>query len=315
MSPGNVFFLVFGPGYLRVYNAAGANVFSSTVKGDGASAIPWTSLTVSKVSFAVAAGSQLSIYIAYADGAPNNVPQVLTWYGVSQTSTWTLATYAETVHGSGQKRTIFSRVSPQNITMLPSGTSGAIQIQFSAPVLSAGMVGTRMSFCGRQILITSVTNSELGSAYCEEPLPGGQALPAYAGPNLPSLFNIGDEVKGSISGAVGIVRGYEYYGAFSYLSVQLIPTSSGAIVGFNNGTYDKVFGDVVAGPSGSMTITPGGAGQPALHRVLRGLPGGAARRQAHAFRPRVHGGRDGWRSDHLYPMVAPYNPLRSSPRS
>ena len=57
MSPGNVFFLVFGPGYLRVYNAAGANVFSSTVKGDGASAISWTGATVGNVSFAVAAGS------------------------------------------------------------------------------------------------------------------------------------------------------------------------------------------------------------------------------------------------------------------
>lgn len=263
MLPGNTFFLVFGAGYLRVYNAAGANVFSSTVKGDGATPIPWTAATAGKVSFAVAAGSQLSIYIAYADGAPNNVSQVLTWDGVSQTSTWMLATFAETVHGSGQKRTIFSRVSPQNITMLPSGTSGSIQIQFSAPVLSAGMVGTRMSFCGRQILITGVANSQNGTAYCEEGLPNTQALPFNFGTNLTSLFSIGDEVVGSISGASGIVVNFDLGGTFPYLIVQLIPNSSGAVTGFYGGVFSTATGDIVAGPQGSANINPGGPGQPA----------------------------------------------------
>src|ERR1700683_4069830 len=56
MSPGNVFYLVFGNGYLRVYNAAGTQVFNSVVKGDGSTAIPWTNATVKNVWFVVAGG-------------------------------------------------------------------------------------------------------------------------------------------------------------------------------------------------------------------------------------------------------------------
>src|SRR5882724_9945126 len=46
MSAGNVFYLVFGNGYLRVYNAAGTQVFNSTKKGDGSTDIPWTTASV-----------------------------------------------------------------------------------------------------------------------------------------------------------------------------------------------------------------------------------------------------------------------------
>src|ERR1700676_3181422 len=104
MSPGNTFYLAFGNGYLNVYNAAGAQVFTTTTKGDGVTAIPWTSATVKNLVWAQSAPPQLVIYIAYADGAPANVPQILTWDGVSQTSTWTLTTFTETVLGSGQKQ-------------------------------------------------------------------------------------------------------------------------------------------------------------------------------------------------------------------
>ena len=114
MSPGNIFYLIFGNGYLRIRNAAGTQVFNSTKKGDGSTNIPWTTATAKNVSFVVAAGTLLSIYIHYGDDAPLNVPQVLTWDGVSQTSTWTLATYAETIAAGGQKRTLFYRISPQN---------------------------------------------------------------------------------------------------------------------------------------------------------------------------------------------------------
>ncbi len=73
MAPGQIFRLVFGNGYLSVYNAAGTRVFNSTVLGDGSTNIPWTSATVRAIRWDVA---QLSIYIAYADGFPANVPQV-----------------------------------------------------------------------------------------------------------------------------------------------------------------------------------------------------------------------------------------------
>src|ERR1700733_13179390 len=90
MSPGNVFFLVFGNGYLRVYNAAGTQVFASTKKGDGSTNIPWTTATVKNISFSIQSGAARAIFISYGDDAPVNVPQVLSWDGISQTSTWTL---------------------------------------------------------------------------------------------------------------------------------------------------------------------------------------------------------------------------------
>src|ERR1700746_1646071 len=49
MSPGNVFYLVFGNGYLSVYNAAATRVFNTTVKGDGSTAIPWVTATLSNI--------------------------------------------------------------------------------------------------------------------------------------------------------------------------------------------------------------------------------------------------------------------------
>lgn len=249
MSPGNVFYLVFGAGYLRVYNAAGTQVFATTVKGDGSTAIPWTLATVQNVSFVVAPGSGNAIYIAYADGFPNNVPQVLSWDGVSQTSTWTLATFAETITAGGQKRTIFYRVSPPNITMLPSATTGSITIQFSAPILSAGMVGTRMTFGGRQILITGVTDSENGTATVEEPLPEGMVIALTAGET--SRFNIGDEIIGSISGANGIVTGI--LASSNYLYVQLLATTNGVLY-FQ--ASDLIIGS--GGEGGIVSVTNGG---------------------------------------------------------
>ena len=235
MSPGNTFFLVFGAGYLRVYNAAGANVFSSTVKGDGASAIPWTSATAGSVTFAVAAGSQLSIYIAYADGAPNNVPQVLTWDGVSQTSTWTLSTFKETIVGIGKKRTIFARISPQNVSMLPSNVTGYISIMFSQNILVAGMVGTRMAYCGRQILITGVSDGMHGSALVIEPLPPSQYLTEAS---TSGIFNLGDEIKGASSGATGIV----------------ISTPSQQVLDFDS-VANFLVGDLIRGASSGATGT------------------------------------------------------------
>ncbi len=201
ISPGNKFFLAFGSGYLRVYNASGAQVFATTVKGDGVTPIPWSAQSAQKLTYAIASWS-LSVYIAYADGFPNNVPQVLTWDGVSQTSTWTLATFAPTIEASGQKRTLFYRLSPQNITMQPSATTGNINITFSANVLEAGMVGAYMTFCDREILITGVSSGTSGTATVIEPLPPAQQL---AVTSQSGTFNIGDLLIGANSGANGIV--------------------------------------------------------------------------------------------------------------
>lgn len=152
MSPGNKFFIVMGTGYLRVYNFAGARVFNSTVRGDG-TAIPWTATSARQ---AVIAQNKLDIYIAYADGFPANAPQVLTWDGVSQTSTWSLVNFSEAFFG-GQKQTVFDRLSPANVTLNPTaGTGETITTVSQAGVFTPASIGTRVSYCGRQAIVTGI---------------------------------------------------------------------------------------------------------------------------------------------------------------
>src|SRR6516162_3522983 len=142
MPGGSVFFLNFAAGAISVFSSAGAQVFTAStihrVPLDAGFAIPWTANTLGGIVWAQIGKT---IYIAYPDGAPNNVPQVLSFDGVS---TWTLAPYVETLNvGSGQKRTPFYRISPPNITLVPSATTGNITVTASSAVFSAGMVGTR----------------------------------------------------------------------------------------------------------------------------------------------------------------------------
>jgi len=115
-----------------------------------------------------------------------------------------LGPYTETLNvGSGQKRTPFYRISPPNITLQPSATTGNITVIASNAVFVAGMVGTRMQFCGRQFTITAFTSSTQVSATVNEPLPPGQTL-SYSG-TLQGQINIGDVVIGSTTSAQGIV--------------------------------------------------------------------------------------------------------------
>ena len=200
MRGGNVFFLNFAAGVLKVFNAAGTQVFSSTVKGDGSTAIPWTANSVGGIVWDQIA---LALYIAYPDGAPANVPQILTWDGVSQTSTWTLSTYTTTLATSGQKRTSFYRISPQNVTLRPSATTGSVTLIASASVFSAGQIGTRLRYANKQLTITAVTSGTQATATVNETLPFSELISLNSTPN--GVFNPGDIVTGSLSGAEGVV--------------------------------------------------------------------------------------------------------------
>lgn len=237
MAPGQIFYLAFGAGYLNVYNASGVRVLSATVKGDGITPIPWTSATVKNIVWCV---YQTTIYITYGDGFPANVPQVLTWDGVSQTSTWTLTTYTELLNGN-QKRTFFYRVSPQNLTLQPSATSGSITLIASAPVFQPGHVGTRIRWVGRQILITGFTDSQHVSATVEEPLNISVNISVTG--NAQNTFAIGDVIEGSISAAKAqvISIGAEVAGVSIVSAIML----TGAAFGTN---------DEISGPSGTLPI-------------------------------------------------------------
>lgn len=246
MTPTATFYLVFGVGYVRVYNTAGTRVFSATVKADGSTPFPWTAGTLKDISYAVIAKA---IYIAYGDDVPFNVPQVLTWDGVS---TWSLSTYLETQTAGLQKRTIFYRLSPQSVTLHPSDTSGDVQLTWSSPVLVPGLIGMRIRFCGRQILITGCTDasyitpvagpSQYGTGTIKEPLPAAVRLTVTVDPR--GVMNLGDEVLGTVSGARGIIANI----TSTYVDAQLIGNDAG-------GVTDFITTDKVVGPGGSRSLS------------------------------------------------------------
>ncbi len=236
MSPDNTFYLAFGAGTIKVYNAAGAQVFTSAVKGDGTTVIPWTLATVKSIVWDV---YKYAIYITYGDDFPLNVPQVLTWDGVSQTSAWTLTTYTEQVYGGIQKRVPFYRLSPLNVTMVPSATTGAITVTFSSPILTAAHVGTRMRYVNKQFTITSLVSASVANAVVNDNvLYNGNILNNASGASCGLFFQVGDLVIGQLSGAKGIVISY------SGASMTVQPLSST--------DFGAAGAEVVVGPNGSL---------------------------------------------------------------
>jgi hypothetical protein len=193
ITSGNVFDIQFAAGRLKIIDNTGTTVGNFTLQGNGA-ALPWASASdIQSINFVLV---NLSIYICFGHSMR---PQVVTWDGVS---TWTIADYQEAVVPSGQKRTPFYRISPQNITMLPSAARGAITLKFSSPIVVAGMAGTRMRFAGRQMLLGTMIDSSNINAVVIEPLPHSVTLTVGS---VNGVFAIGDVVDGSVSGAQGIV--------------------------------------------------------------------------------------------------------------
>jgi hypothetical protein len=236
ISPGNIFDIQFAAGQLKIIDNTGTTVGNFTLQGGGA-ALPWASQAdINSIVYAIL---NLSIYITFAGMRP----QVVSWDGVS---TWSIANYIEAVTAGGQKRTPFYRISPQNIAMLPSAATGVgISLTFSAGMnLVAGHVGTRMRFCGRQLLITAVGSPTTATATVEEGLPPGQSL--KFGAALNGQYSVGDEVEGATSGAKGIVTNIA---ASDTIYVQLLQN---ATAGASNivGTIGFVYGDIVIGPNG-----------------------------------------------------------------
>jgi hypothetical protein len=184
MAPGLLFYLIFDGGTLTVRDNTGVSVFTT-------GGLAWTAATAKDVRWVVY-GNQIAITF------PGQIPKVLT---LNDGGGWSIADYAELVLGT-QKRTIFYRLAPKGITMTVSGTTGLINIGFSAPVLTAPMVGTRIRFNGRQMTIASVTSSTVGTANVNESLSSNRQVLT-----IPTVFHVpsvGDVVGQNSSGATGV---------------------------------------------------------------------------------------------------------------
>jgi hypothetical protein len=233
ISPGNNFKIGFAAGLLQIISDAGAVLQSFTLQGGGA-ALPWATATdIYSIRWAIFG---LTITICFGNSMR---PQVVSWDGVS---VWSIADYTETVIVTGQKRTPFYRITPPNITALPSATTGAITVTFSSPIVTSAMNGTRIRYINSQILLGTMVSSTVINATVEETLIGSDsiAVGSTAG------FQIGTEVIGKTSGAKGIVFGV----GSSTLTVQPITGTSFAV------------GEELVGPAASSNITAITTGSP-----------------------------------------------------
>lgn len=233
MSPGNTFYLVFGNGYLRVYNAAFALIFNNTT-------MPWSAATATTVVWDI---YKFSVYICF-DGMQ---PRVLTWDGVSQTSPWTLALYTERITGSGQKRTPFYRLSPRDVTMSSTALTGATLLTFSAAILSdPGHAGTRMRYTDKQALLLNSFHGATGvDAIIQETFPWSSTWTNNATVTFADAFAVGEELIGETSGGKAIVISIAVGG----LSMVVQHLTS---IAFLSGNLENV-----VGPNGTTTINTG----------------------------------------------------------
>jgi hypothetical protein len=172
---------------------------------------------------------------------------------------------------SGQKRTPFFRLSPQNVQMQPSATSGVITVDFSAAIVVPGMVGTRVRYAGRQILLGSVINSASMNATVIESLPPSQVL---ALTSSVGQFAVGDVLDG-VNGAQGIIITTPTIQTLRFSGLTQLPSIGSPLTGATSGATGVVIGsapgfvfnaslttgtafdvgEVVSGPWGASTLS------------------------------------------------------------
>jgi hypothetical protein len=243
IQSGVIYDIQFLPNRLRIINAAGVTVLDKTTQGNGA-ALPWvTAANIAQIVFTVL---NLTVTITFGHAMR---PQVLTFDGVT---TWSISDYAEALSTGGQKRTTFYRLSPQNVTMLPSAITGAITVGFSSAIVVAGMVGTRVRYCGRQILLGSVIDSSHMNATVIESLPPGQSLAVTGGIGN---FGIGDVLEGATSGAIGIVTASANSQLLIFAGLSTTQQNGDALTGGTSGATGVIAGITVSVSTSTIYIT------------------------------------------------------------
>lgn len=205
----------FSANRLKIIDANGLVVANFIAQGNGA-ALPWSTADDIQ-SIVIAPSSDLKIYVCFGNAMR---PQVISFNGVA---TYSISDYIELIGSGGKKNTAFYRISPQGITVLPSSTGGAITVKFSSPIVVAGMVGTRIRFCERQILLGSVIDSSNMNATVIEALPPGQQVNVTG--NVGNLA-LGDVLLGATSGANGIVTS-----AGNTQSMSVTPNATNFVIG------------------------------------------------------------------------------------
>lgn len=190
-----------------------------------AATYPWATATVDQIVWAlVKTGATSSDVVICFPGMKTKLAQ---FDGVSA---WTFADFAFQNDPSGQPYLPFYRIAAPNITMMPSGFTGAITVLFSAAVLNANHVGAYFRFGESRLRIDAVTNSTNANATCIDILPRKETLQTNVPMSVAHQWAVGDLVLGGTTGCEGIVTAINE--AASQITVQII---NSRLTGFSVG--------------------------------------------------------------------------------
>lgn len=249
MSPGNKFFINFQlatptkNAQISVYTASPnvANANTGILQFNWVAAAPvWLPSALNKIVWVVY-GNSIYITCDFSFSATNGAQNpilVLTWNGLAGNASWSIAQYAEALN-TNQKRTFFYRISKAGVTMLPSASTGNINVTFNDPSI---------------LSVTYQQNSVTGGVPFGT-LNGGPGVTAAFDGNLskasaacPNLTVTGG-AGGSVSIDVDI--GENYTGAAQVISSVVLtpPTDVGFVLAYVS-TGGGFFGNVI----GSVTI-------------------------------------------------------------
>lgn len=206
---------------------------------------PWTESTVDQIVWTKVSvnGNQSAVVITF----PGMQPAVATFDGVS---TWTIAPLTFTTGADNAPLVPYYRVTAQGATMTPSATAGAgdtITVEFSAPVLLPGHVGTLFRFAGRRMRITAVTDAQHASAVAIDAFLPTQELVVAApsgtsGGTGANGFSLGQVVEGSTTSCQGEVVGIDL--GSNTITVQVTNFATGFQAA-----------ELVVGPAGRSTAS------------------------------------------------------------
>lgn len=196
-----IYDLCFGAdGTAKVRNSTGAVIASS-------SGYLWTAATIDQIVWTrVKTGQTASdVVITF----PGMRPLVASFDGIAG---WAFGTFAFSQGADGIALVPYYRVAAPGATLQPSATvaaGAAVNLTFSASVLSFQHLGTLMRFANRRLLITGVSDSVHATATAiDAMLPCQQmAVSGSTGPDPVSVagYAVGQIVEGSISNCKGEV--------------------------------------------------------------------------------------------------------------
>src|ERR1017187_3289914 len=158
IAPGQIYRLCFGNGTLKIRDASGNDVADQA-------GYAWTPATANQIVWTQVNRSATSrdVVITF----PGQKMKVARW----TSGAWTFSDFAFATNAYGAIQEPFYRLAPPGISITPAAITGSITVAASAPVFTAGMVGTTIRWIEHQILITAFTDTQHVTGTVIEQLP------------------------------------------------------------------------------------------------------------------------------------------------